>query len=275
MLKIDELRAGPVAEDQPVCVYDDGSHAVWWVGASEKTFMRRNAWLVVDGDVSLLIDPGAQVAHFEQVKARVSKVIDPARLSYLVVQVEDPDRCDSMPDWIALNPELQVVATPRARVLIPYYGFTPTLSWLDVSPQDSTYIELPSGKTISFISAPFLHFPEAMASYDEASGILFSSDVGSTKQVEDWSLLVEDWPSYWRKMLHFHVENMAHTKALAGFIAKVRPFPIQAILPFNGSIIPPELVGTALDALAELPVGVDLLYPESQIERVFKTFISG
>lgn len=273
MLKLDALRQGPLADDAPVCVFDDGTHAVWWVGAAEKTRQRRNAYLVVDGDVSVLIDPGSKLQHFPQVLARASQVIDPRTLRYLVVQVEDPDRCDSMPDWIAQNPEMTVVATPRARVLIPYYGFSPAVHWLDVSPQDSTVIELPSGHTLSFVGAPFLPFPEAMATFDSASGLLFSSDVASTREEEDWRLLVTDWPSYWPKLLHFHVDNMAHTKALAGFIRKVAPFPISAILPFNGSILGPDHVRPALEALSELQVGADLIYPETQIERMFKTFV--
>ncbi|HHQ49291.1 MAG TPA: MBL fold metallo-hydrolase, partial [Acidobacteria bacterium] len=225
-----------------------------------------NAYLIVDGNHRILMDPGSTVHHFPQVKRRVEQIVPPESITHIVVHHQDADLCDSLPSWLELAPELTIVTTPRVRVLLPYFGFSPDVKWLDVSPEDSTTLDLAGGSLV-FITSPFLHFPEAFVTYDEASGILFSSDIGAAIE-NDWKLVITDWESHWRTMIPFHVFYMASNKALNGFLKKLEPFPISAICPQHGSIIPEEHVDKAIENLAKLPCGLDLLYPASNIESV-------
>jgi flavorubredoxin len=194
----------------------------------------------------------------------VEKIIPAESLSHIVLHHQDPDLCDSLPQWLEINPQVKLVTTPRARVLLPYYGFPADVNWVDVSPNDSTYFDLPGG-TVAFLTSPFLHFPEAMVSYDERSGYLFSSDIGAAIE-KDWRLVVSEWEPHWRAMVPFHIFYMASNRALSGFIDKIQPFPISAILPQHGSIIPGAFVSNALEGLRELMCGIDLLYPSSNLE---------
>jgi len=265
MNRIPELARGPVDLTAPVCLHD-GDHAVYWVGSEEPSPFRCNAYLIVDGDHRILIDPGSTMHHFPQVKERVGQVVPPGSLTHIIVHHQDPDLCDSLPSWLELAPELTIVTTPRVRVLLPYYGFPQDVSWLDVSPEDSTTLDLAAGALV-FITSPFLHFPEAFVTYDEASGILFSSDIGAAIE-QDWKLVVSDWERHWQTMVPFHIFYMASNKALKGFLKKIEPFPISALCPQHGSIIPEEHVEKAIAALGQLPCGLDLLYPASNIEAV-------
>jgi flavorubredoxin len=260
------------AGDQPVCLFD-GAHAIYWVGSQEDSPFRCNAYLIVDGDTRILVDPGSAMHHFAQVKARVAAVVPPESVSHIVLQHQDPDLCDSLPDWLEVAPDVTLVTTPRARVLLPYYGFKRDVKWLDVSPNDSTFMEL-SGGSLSFITAPFLHFPEAMTCFDEASGFLFTGDIGAAVE-QDWRLVAVDWEAHWRSMLPFHVFYMASNRALRGYIQKIRPFPIRAMLPQHGSILPEAFVGPALDALEQLNCGIDLLYPEKNLSAVMRGILRG
>lgn len=258
--------------ERPVCLYDEPNHGVYWVGSQEDTPFRCNAYLIVDGDVRVLFDPGSSMHHFAQVRQRVAAIVPPESVSHVVVHHQDPDLCDSLPDWLAVNPELVIVATPRTRVLLPYYGFSHDVRWLDVSPNDSTVIELPSGRVLAFLVAPFLHFPEACVTFDEASGFLLSGDVGAAVE-KDWQLVVTDFERHLRTMIPFHIFYMASQRALRGFIDKIRPFPIQAIAPQHGSIIGEAHVTRALDALSELRCGIDLVYPRHNLEEAMSDFL--
>lgn len=260
---------GPL--DGPVTLHD-GPHAVYWVGSQEDTPFRCNAYLMVDGDARVLIDPGSSRHHFAQVRDRVARITPPESITHIIVHHQDPDLCDSLPDWFALNPDITLVATPRTRVLLPYYGLPEQVRWLDASPNDTTCLELEHG-ALWFITSPFLHFPEAMTTFDEATGFLFSSDIGAAVE-HDWQLVATDWDRHWRGMVPFHIFYMASNRALRGYVDKIRPFPIQAMLPQHGSILAgPDMVKRALDALAELPCGIDLLYPASNLERTLEKML--
>lgn len=272
MNRIDQLLTSPIDFTRPVALFDDGAHAVYWVGSAEQTPFRCNAYLIVDGDVHVLVDPGSQMHHFEQVKARVATVVPPESITHIILHHQDPDLCDSIPAWLAIAPNATLVCTPRTRVLLPYYGFSHDVNWLDVSPMDNTALELPSGSSLAFITSPFLHFPEACVTFDERTGFLLSSDIGAAIEY-DWSLVVSDWDKHWRGMVPFHVFYMASNRALRGFVDKIRPFPIEAILPQHGSVIPKRHVATALDRLRDLPCGIDLIYPASNLEAALNGLI--
>ncbi len=265
MNRIPALMGGEVDFTRPVTLYDDGEHAVYWVGSQEDSPFRCNAYLIVNGDLRLLFDPGSSFHHFAQVRERVAAIIPPESVTHIVLHHQDPDLCDSLPDWIAINPDVTLVTTPRARVLLPYYGFSPDVSWLDVSPNDTSYLDV-AGGSIGFLTAPFLHFPEAMVTFDSRSGFLLTGDVCAAIE-KDWRLVIDDFEAHWKAMVPFHVFYMASNRALRGFIDKVRPFPITALVPQHGSIIPGPFVTAALDRLADLPCGVDLLYPTSNLEQ--------
>lgn len=260
----------PVELGRAVLLHD-GPHQVYWVGSQEDSPFRCNAYLIVDGAHRVLIDPGSQAYHFAQVKERVSQIVPPDSITHIIVHHQDPDLCDSLPAWFELNPDAVLITTPRCRVLLPYYGLPTTVKWMDVSPSDSSFLELEGGG-LAFITSPFLHFPEAMVTFDEATGFLFSSDIGAAIE-EDWHLVAPDWEKHWKAMVPFHVFYMASNRALRGFVNKIEPFPIKAILPQHGSILPGPYVAKALAALKELPCGIDLLYPASNLEAAIQGLV--
>ncbi len=268
MERISTLKESDIDFDKPVTLYDDGKHAVYWVGSQERSPFRCNAYLIVNGDTRVLFDPGSSVHHFEQVKERVAAIIPPETVSHIVLHHQDPDLCDSLPDWLEVNPQAILVTTPRARVLLPYYGFSPDVNWLDVSPNDTTALEMGDSELV-FLTAPFLHFPEACVTFDTKSGFLLSGDIGAAIE-EDWHLIAKDWEAHWKAMVPFHVFYMASNRAIRGFTDKIAPFPITAMLPQHGSLLPAAMVPKAIAALRDLPCGVDLLYPDSNLENALK-----
>jgi flavorubredoxin len=271
-LKIEELKGGNIDLKKPVVLYEDENHIVAWVGSSENFIFRCNAYLISSGDKNVLLDPGG-IQHFPQVKDRVSQLIDPREVTHIVSHHQDPDVAGSTPKWLEINPEITIVTTPRTKVLLPYYGFDRNkVKWLDVSVLDDTMLELGDGSTLIFLTAPFLHFPDAFVTYDSKSKLLFSGDIFAAIQ-QKWELIVSDFEKHKTEMMYFHVYYMASNKALKYFVNKVKPFPIDAIVPQHGSIIPKEFVKDALEFLENLKCGIDLLYEESPIQTILNDLI--
>ncbi|ADU96078.1 beta-lactamase domain protein [Thermovibrio ammonificans HB-1] len=261
----------------PVILYEEGGHRVAWVGSAEETMFRCNAYLIssVSGseEVHLLLDAGGN-QHFEQVVKRVERLLgDPSKVTHLVFHHQDPDVAGSVSRWLEINPDAVIVTTPRTKVLLPYYSIDPArVKWLDVSTLDDTTIKLPAGGRALFISAPFLHFPDAFVTYDTRSKILFSGDIFAAIQ-KKWELVVSNWKRHQIEMSYFHIYYMASNKALRFFVNKVKDFPVEAIAPQHGSIIPKELVADAFEFLRTLKCGTDLLYEESPIQEVLDDLI--
>ena len=241
----------------PTVLFQDSGHAVYWLGLNEETAFRCNVYLVVDGDQALLIDPGDR-RSFETVKSRVAQVLPPEKVTGMVLCHQDPDVAASMVDWLAVNPDMGVYTSMRANVLLPYFGVQ-KYRFVDVVLNKT--LRLPSGATLSFIEAPFLHFAGAITTHDSASGFLFSGDIWAAVG-SDWSLVVDNFISHSVKMDMFHIDYMASNLAARGFVRRLEPVQISAILPQHGSIIDGRFVDDAIDYLSELECGTDVLYPD-------------
>jgi len=105
----------------PTLLYADDSHTVHWLGISAETAFRCNSYLICDGEQAILIDPGSR-AWFRQVVDRVAQILPPEKVTDLLLCHQDPDVAASMVDWLELNPEVRIITSPRAHVLLPHYG---------------------------------------------------------------------------------------------------------------------------------------------------------
>ena len=157
------------------------SDDVYWVGARD--WNRRifdaliplpqgttyNAYLVRGGDKTALIDtvnPGFE----EELVARIAQVSDAASLDYVIMNHAEPDHAGAIPHIMELSKGAQLVTTEKgAKMAQRYYGVPPERI---TTVQDSDTIGL-GGKTLKFIDAPWLHWPETMFTYLVENKVLF------------------------------------------------------------------------------------------------------
>lgn len=247
--------AGPVDMSRPTLLHASDGHSIYWLGITDETAFRCNAYLIHDGREAILVDPGSK-SFFPQVRERVAQILPPEQVSGMILCHQDPDVAASMTDWLDINPSMRVFTTPRTQVLLPHYGRT-DYRYHDVTEQPR--LDLPSGAQLQFIEAPFLHFPGAFTTYDLRSRYLFSGDIWAALDL-DWTLSVTSFEEHIPKMDLFHLDYMASNLAARGFVRQIEHLPIDAILPQHGSIIGKAHVPAALDYLRHLRCGTDILY---------------
>ncbi|MDA8065896.1 MAG: MBL fold metallo-hydrolase [Thermaerobacter sp.] len=259
MVSLEELAGGQPDLSQAVLLFEAGRHRVYWVGSEEATHFRCNAYLLCHGDANVLIDPGGRF-HYDQVSRRVEGVVDPQKITHIVVQHQDPDLCGSLPLWLERQGGIKVLTNSRAAVLLPHYGLT-----CPIEETDDGWLPLGDGAKLRFLPAPFMHFPGAFVTYDPISKFLFSGDIFAAVNA-DWQMFVQDFDLHSGFMEIFHTDYMAGHRALAGFTAMLRreQVPIRAILPQHGSIIMERDVPKALEWLGNLLCGLDLIYPADE-----------
>ncbi len=241
----------------PTPLFNSEDHNIYWLGITEKTAFRCNVYLIRNGTEAIIVDPGNR-SFFPQVKLRVEQIMDPGNITGIILCHQDPDVAASMVDWLEINPSMRVISSGRTHVLLPHYGRADYNAY-DVV--DSQRLELPSGVSLRFIEAPFLHFPGAFATYDEKSQYLFSGDIWAALDM-NWKLVVESFEEHVPAMDLFHVDYMASNLAARGFTRKLAGIPIDAILPQHGSLISKNHVQDAIEYLNELRCGTDIIYAD-------------
>ncbi len=251
---VQTMRNDEVDTTKPVLLWDGQGRRIWWVGSEEETQFHCNSYLFQCGPESYLLDPGGK-GHFEQVRRRVELVMDPRRVTHIVVHHQDPDLCASIPDWLAVNPNIEVFTSARAGVLIPHYG-VPKERCKAV---DGRTQPLAGGGELQFIPTPFCHFPGAFVTYDTVSGYMFTSDIFAALS-GDWQLCVDDFETHAGLMELFHIDYMASNRAVRGFVESVEDLPVRAFCPQHGSIIRQRDVERAKDWLTGLECGLDVIY---------------
>ncbi len=244
---------------KPVKIYSNSKLNIYWVGITEDIKFRCNSYLIESKESKILIDPGSSRRHFAQVFNRITKLFKAEEINHIIVHHQDPDLCDSLPDWLMINPDILILTTPRTKELLLYYGVEKA-NYFIVDPRKNTDYKT-ADIDLTFIPAPFLHFPESFVTYDNNVGYLFSGDIFGASE-NDWKLFIDDVEDYKNKMESYHIEMMASQKALRGFIARLSNLKINAILPQHGSIIQSQYIKILIDYLYNLKTGLDLIYPD-------------
>ena len=95
------------------------------------------------------------------------------RLDYIISNHSEPDHSGAIPQVVAKYPEAQVICTPRAKDLLIDLFHLPAEKFKTVN--DLETISL-GDRTLEFIHAPWVHWPETMLTYLKEDKILFPCD---------------------------------------------------------------------------------------------------
>ena len=132
--------------------------------------MSYNSYLILDEKTALIdtVDRAVTDVFLENVDATLGT----RSLDYLVIQHMEPDHSATLCDVLMRHPECTVVCNRKVYDMI--------LAFKNIEVGASIIEEgdvLSLGKhSLTFISAPMVHWPEVTVSYDRTSGILFSAD---------------------------------------------------------------------------------------------------
>ena len=156
---------------------------VYWVGAIDwnvrnfhgYTYTTRrgttyNAYLILDEQVTLVdtVAPG-----FEgEMMARIRELVDPAKIRYLIANHGETDHSGAIPYVLKNAPQAELFCSQKGTESLGRYY--PELKQFHVVRTGDT---LPLGrKTLSFIEAPMLHWPDSMFTYVAQDRLLLPND---------------------------------------------------------------------------------------------------
>jgi len=190
-----------------------------------------NAYLVVGSSKKALIDtvnPGFE----KELEEKISKVVNPADLDYVIMNHAEPDHAGSIPYIFSINNKAKLLTTGKGAKMAQIYFGVPEDRIKIVADGDSVDL---GGKTLRFIEAPMLHWPETMFTYLQEDKILFPCDffgLHAAKGLYDDEVddLIEHAQRYFGEiMMPFRVMGL---KALE----KIKSLDIKFIAPSHGPV---------------------------------------
>jgi flavorubredoxin len=190
-----------------------------------------NAYLVIGEEKTALIDtvnPG-----FEgELKAKLDVMGGIEKLDYLIMNHAEPDHAGGIPFVLNENKKLKLVLTEKGAKLAKALYHVSDDRLMIVKQDDQ--IEL-GGKTLRFIEAPFLHWPETMFTYLVEDKVLFPCDFfGAHSAGGVFSEDVQDLLTLAKK--YYGEIMMPFTKSARQGMAKLEGLEISMIAPSHGPI---------------------------------------
>ena len=156
---------------------------IFWVGALDfdiRTFdvvmyteygTTYNSYVVKGTEKTALIET-AKDKFFDEYIERVNDIAEIEKIDYIIVNHTEPDHSGSIGKLLKINPNITVVGSPFA---IKFVGEIINQKFNSLVVKDGDTLSL-GGKTLSFINAPFLHWPDSMYTYIKEDKTLFTCD---------------------------------------------------------------------------------------------------
>jgi flavorubredoxin len=190
-----------------------------------------NAYLIIGTSKKALIDtvnPGFE----KELEEKISKITDPADIDYVVMNHAEPDHAGSIPHIMSINSKAKLVTTAKgAKMAQTFYK---VLEERIKIVKDGETIDL-GGKTLRFVEAPMLHWPETMFTYLQEDRILFPCDfLGSHMAKGFYDDEAEDLLSYAQK--YFGEIMMPFSIMGQKAMDKIKGLEIRIIAPSHGPI---------------------------------------
>ena len=149
--------------------------------------MAYNSYVIMDDKIAVM---DTVEASFTDVwMDNLATTLEGRAPDYLIVQHMEPDHSAGITAFAAAYPDAVVVATAKAFTMMQnFYGNDFAPRRIVVGEGDT--LELGT-HTLTFITAPMVHWPEVMVTYDSTDKVLFSADAfgkfGALDVEEDWA----------------------------------------------------------------------------------------
>ena len=220
------------------------SDAVRYVGADDTTIdlfesqypvpngVSYNSYVILDEKTAVMdtVDRRATAQWLENLET----VLDGRKPDYLVIQHLEPDHAGSIGLLAERYPEMVLVGNAKTFTMLPKF-FPGDYAARSLTVKEGDTLSLGS-HTLTFVTAPMVHWPEVMVSYESSEKILFSADAfgtfGALSVGEDW--LCEARRYYINIVGKYGVQVQALLKKAAGL-------DIQTICPLHGPVLRGDL----------------------------------
>lgn len=164
---------------------------------------------------------------------KVKKVVNPSDINYIILNHTEPDHSGNLKHLLALAPEAIVVGSGNT---IRYLKDMMDIPFKSLQVKDGDTLDL-GNRTLKFISAPNLHWPDSTYTYLIEDKMLFTCDSFGAHfcHEEMFDDKVGNWDDSFK--YYFDVILKPFSKFMLQAIEKIKPLDISVICPGHGPIL--------------------------------------
>ena len=190
--------------------------------------MAYNSYVILDDKIAVLDTVDADFTY--QWLYNIQKEIGNRKPDYLIVQHMEPDHSANIIHFINAYPEITIVASAMAfKMMKNYFGTEFEEKRIVVGEGDKLFL----GKHIlQFVSAPMVHWPEVIMTYDETEKVLFSADAFGKFGALD---MENEWINEARRY-YFGIVGKFGAQ-VQNLLRKVENLEIKRICPLHGPVL--------------------------------------
>ncbi len=190
-----------------------------------------NSYLIIDEQVTIV--ETAKAKFWKEYEAKIRALVDPAQIKYIVLNHTEPDHTGSVSMLLEIAPEATVVASGVAiRNMHELLGH----SFKHQVVKDGDTLRIGS-RTLKFIGAPNLHWPDSIYTWLEPDKLLFTCDSFGAHYCDE--RIFDDEAGNWDDAFkyYFDVILKPFSRFMLKAIEKIRPLDIKMICPGHGPIL--------------------------------------
>ncbi len=191
-----------------------------------------NSYIILDEKIAIMDTVDARKT--DEWMQNIEKVLADKKPDYLVVSHMESDHSDNIANLMNKYPEMKVVGNTQIFKMINQF-FDIEVGERGVTVKEGDVLDLGKHK-LQFISAPMVHWPEVMMSYEQTEKVLFSADgfgkFGTLDTDEEWACEARRY--------YFNIVGKygANVQTL---LKKAENLDIQIICPLHGPILDENL----------------------------------
>ena len=149
--------------------------------------MAYNSYAILDDKVAIMDTVDQNFSH--EWLDNIQNTLGGRKPDYLIVQHMEPDHSANIANFLKVYPQATVVSSAKAFAMMKQFFGDDYADRRIVVGEGST---LSLGKhTLTFVTAPMVHWPEVIVTYDSCDKVLFSADgfgkFGALDVEEDWA----------------------------------------------------------------------------------------
>lgn len=190
-----------------------------------------NAYLIRGSEKTTLIDTVDPTKEDELIENLKSLNID--NLDYVILNHGEQDHSGTLPKILELYPNAKAVTNPKCKRILMDLLLIPEEKFVEVNDRETLSL---GDKTLEFISAPWVHWPETMLTYVREDKILFPCDLfGSHLATSD--LYAEDEEKVYVCAKRYYAEIMMPFRTnIKKHMEKLKNYEMKIIAPSHGPV---------------------------------------
>ncbi|NLE25320.1 MAG: FprA family A-type flavoprotein, partial [Clostridiaceae bacterium] len=191
-----------------------------------------NSYMIVDDKIAVMDTVDARFTH--QWLDNIQNTLRNHKPDYLIVQHMEPDHSANIVQFARAYPDAKIVSSAKAFVMMKnFFGVDFEDRMIVVGEGDTLSL---GNHVLNFVTAPMVHWPEVIVTYDSTDKVLFSADGFGKFGALD---VEEEWASEARRYYTGIVGK--YGAQVHNLLKKAAGLDIQTICPLHGSVLKKNL----------------------------------